>query len=87
MSCDYCHYFQILAVCLLCKFNSFSLLVTNISYMLQNGIGYADHPYLSNRNGVMHGYDMKNPSQSRRSISGRKDGHFCEVLLCFLFIF
>ncbi|KAK2387237.1 hypothetical protein QL285_061036 [Trifolium repens] len=46
---------------------------------LQNGIGYADHPYLSNRNGVMHGYDMKNPSQSRRSISGTKDGHFCEL--------
>ncbi|XP_004500060.1 uncharacterized protein [Cicer arietinum] len=46
---------------------------------LQNGIGYADHPYHSNQNSVMHGSDMKNPSQSRRSTSGTKDGHFCEL--------
>jgi len=32
---------------------------------------------------MMHG--MKNPSQSPRTISGTKGGHFCEVL-CFLFI-
>lgn len=53
--------------------------------MQQNGIGYADHPYLSNQNGVMHGFGMKNPSQRRRSISETKDGHHCEVL-CSLFI-
>jgi len=53
--------------------------------MQQNGIGYADHPCLGDQNGVMHGSDMKNPSQTRRSISRTKDGHFCEVL-CFLFI-
>ncbi|CAK8565573.1 unnamed protein product [Lathyrus sativus] len=46
---------------------------------LQNGIGYADHPYHSARNGVMHGSGMKNPSQRRRSISETKDGHQCEL--------
>ncbi|CAI8596587.1 unnamed protein product [Vicia faba] len=52
---------------------------------LQNGIGYADHPYLSNQNGVMHGSGMKNPSQRRRSISETKDGHFCELNPSFQF--
>ncbi|KAL5077506.1 hypothetical protein RYX36_016490 [Vicia faba] len=52
---------------------------------LQNGIGYADHPYISNQNGVMHGSGMKNPSQRRRSISETKDGHFCELNPSFQF--
>jgi len=59
--------------------------ITDMTYMQQNGIGYADHACLSNQNAVMHGPDTKNPSQTRRSISRTKDGHFCEVL-CFLFI-
>lgn len=53
---------------------------------MQHGIGHVDHPFLSHQNGLMHGFDMKNPSQSPRSISGTKDGYFCEVL-CFLFIY
>lgn len=34
---------------------------------------------------MVHGSAMKNPSQSPRTVSGTKGGHFCEVL-CFLFI-
>ncbi|XP_061354317.1 uncharacterized protein LOC133298942 [Gastrolobium bilobum] len=45
---------------------------------LEHGINQVDYPFLSHRNGMVHGSDMKNPSQSPCSISGTKDGHFCE---------
>ncbi|KAK7387083.1 hypothetical protein VNO78_27581 [Psophocarpus tetragonolobus] len=46
---------------------------------VQHGIGHVDHQFLHHRSGLMHGSAMKNPSQSPRSISGTKDGHFCEL--------
>ncbi|XP_027341434.1 uncharacterized protein LOC113854568 isoform X2 [Abrus precatorius] len=47
---------------------------------VQHGIDHVDHQFLSHQSGMMHGSgsSMKNPSQSPRSISGTKDGHFCE---------
>ncbi|CAL0317478.1 unnamed protein product [Lupinus luteus] len=45
---------------------------------LQHGIGHVGLPFHGHPNGTTHGYDLKNISQSPRSISGRKSGHFCE---------
>ncbi|KAG5001977.1 hypothetical protein JHK87_023049 [Glycine soja] len=46
---------------------------------VQHGIGHVDHQFLSHQSGMMHGSAMKNPSRSPHSISGTKDGHFCEL--------
>ncbi|RZB51395.1 uncharacterized protein LOC114395774 [Glycine soja] len=46
---------------------------------VQHGIGHVDHQFLSHHSGMMHGSAMMNASQSPRSISGTKDGHFCEL--------
>ncbi|KAK7276826.1 hypothetical protein RIF29_17972 [Crotalaria pallida] len=45
---------------------------------LQHGIGHVGLPFLGRPNGLTHGSDLKNLSQSPRSISGTKSGHFCE---------
>ncbi|OIW02871.1 hypothetical protein TanjilG_29647 [Lupinus angustifolius] len=45
---------------------------------LQHGIGHVGLPFHGHPNGTTHGYDLKNISQSPRSISGTKSGHFCE---------
>nr|KYP52218.1 Uncharacterized protein At5g41620 family [Cajanus cajan] len=46
---------------------------------VQHGIGHVDHQFLSHQSGMMHGSATKNSSQSPHSISGIKNGHFCEL--------
>ncbi|CAJ1964137.1 unnamed protein product [Sphenostylis stenocarpa] len=53
--------------------------------VVQHGTSHVDHQFLGLQNGMMHGSAMKNPSQSRRTISGTKDGHFCELKPSFQF--
>ncbi|KAL2322648.1 hypothetical protein Fmac_027027 [Flemingia macrophylla] len=52
---------------------------------VQHGIGPVDHQFFSRQSGMMHGSAMKNPSQSPHSISGIKNGHFCELKPSFQF--
>ncbi|KAK7305106.1 hypothetical protein VNO77_43006 [Canavalia gladiata] len=52
---------------------------------VQHGTGLVNHQFISHQSGMMHGSAMKNPSQSPRSISGTKDGHFCELKPSFQF--
>ncbi|KAK7387084.1 hypothetical protein VNO78_27582 [Psophocarpus tetragonolobus] len=52
---------------------------------VQQEIPHVDHQFLSHQSGMMHRSAMKNPSQSPRSISGTKDGHFCELKPSFQF--
>ncbi|KAL9319800.1 hypothetical protein ACSQ67_011639 [Phaseolus vulgaris] len=59
--------------------------------LLQNSLlplhetGHVDHQFFSHQNGMMHGSTMKNSSQSPRTISGTKGGHFCELKPSFQF--
>ncbi|KAJ1389573.1 hypothetical protein SESBI_38190 [Sesbania bispinosa] len=45
----------------------------------QHGSGDVGLPFLNRPNGTAHGSDLKNLSQSPRSIYGTKNGHFCEL--------
>ncbi|ESW18461.1 hypothetical protein PHAVU_006G042900 [Phaseolus vulgaris] len=53
--------------------------------VVQHETGHVDHQFFSHQNGMMHGSTMKNSSQSPRTISGTKGGHFCELKPSFQF--
>lgn len=46
---------------------------------LQNGSGHVGLPFVGRPNGMTRDSNMKNLSQSPRSIFGTKSGHNCEV--------
>ncbi|KAL1347756.1 hypothetical protein HN51_023781 [Arachis hypogaea] len=52
---------------------------------LQHGIGHVGLPFPGRPNAMAHASDLKNLSQSPRSISGPKSGHFCELEPSFQF--